>query len=44
MVVYENIYIDLDEFGNLVNITIEHAKKNAGLTEVAYQEMANKIA
>ena len=25
----ENLYIDLDRDGNLVNITIEHAKANA---------------
>jgi uncharacterized protein YuzE len=35
----ENIYIDLDRNGNLVNMTIEHAKANAGLREFAYQEM-----
>jgi len=35
----ENIYVDLDAEGNLVSMTIEHAKENAGLTEVAYQEM-----
>ncbi|MCY3867990.1 MAG: DUF2283 domain-containing protein [Gemmatimonadetes bacterium] len=27
----ENIYVDLDEEGNLVSMTIEHAKANAGL-------------
>jgi uncharacterized protein YuzE len=40
----ENIYLDLDIDGNLVNITIEHAKEKAGLTEFAYQEMVNQIA
>lgn len=35
----ENIYIDLDEKGNIVNMTIEHAKENAGLREFSYQEM-----
>ena len=35
----ENIYVDIDELGNLVSITIEHAKANAGLSEFSYQEM-----
>jgi uncharacterized protein YuzE len=35
----ENIYVDLDEDGNLVSMTIEHAKANAGLSEFSYQEM-----
>jgi len=35
----ENIYIDLDENGNIVSMTIEHAKVNAGLQEFSYQEM-----
>lgn len=40
----ENIYIDLDQNGNLVNMTIEHAKANAGLREFSYQEMAAQTA
>lgn len=35
----ENIYVDLDEEGNLVSMTIEHAKANAGLQEFSYQEV-----
>jgi len=35
----ENIYIDLDEKGNLVSMTIEHAKASAGLWEFSYQEI-----
>ena len=35
----ENVYIDIDRNGNLVNITIEHAKVNARLWEFSYQEM-----
>ncbi|MGB9498077.1 MAG: DUF2283 domain-containing protein [Dissulfuribacterales bacterium] len=35
----EDIYIDLDQHGNLVNITVEHAKAKAGLREFSYQEM-----
>lgn len=40
----ENIYIDLDNEGNLVNMTIEHAKENAGLSEFSYQEILNTVA
>lgn len=40
----ENIYIDLDEKGNIVNMTIEHAKDNAGLWEFSYQEMSHQTA
>ncbi len=35
-----NIYVDLDSKGNLVNMTIEHAKENAKLSEFSYQEVA----
>ena len=38
----ENIYIDIDEKGNIVNMTIEHAKANAGLREFSYQEMSHR--
>ena len=38
----ENVYIDLDAKGNLVNMTIEHAKENAGLTEFSYLEVPGK--
>jgi uncharacterized protein YuzE len=40
----ENIYVDLDQNGNLVNMTIEHAKANAGLREFSYQEMTAQPA
>jgi uncharacterized protein YuzE len=36
----ENIYIDIDIKGNIVSMTIEHAKDNAGLWEFSYQEMS----
>ncbi|MDL1974836.1 MAG: DUF2283 domain-containing protein [Deltaproteobacteria bacterium] len=35
----ENIYLDVDQNGNVVNMTIEHAKANVGLGEFSYQEM-----
>jgi uncharacterized protein YuzE len=37
----ENIYVDLDGAGNLVSMTIEHARTNARLPEVSYQEVAD---
>ena len=38
----ENIYIDIDEKGNIVNMTVEHAKANAGLWEFSYQEKSHQ--
>jgi uncharacterized protein YuzE len=40
----ENIYIDLDKRGNLVSMTIEHAKLMANLSEFSYKEVLNKTA
>ena len=40
----ENIYVDLDENGNIVSMTVEHAKANAGLWEFSYQEMPLRTA
>ena len=40
----ENIYIDVDEKGNIVSMTIEHAKHSAGLWEFSYQEMSRQTA
>lgn len=42
--VSENIYVDLDAEGNLVSMTIEHAKENASLREVTYQQMEAQTA
>lgn len=33
----EDIYIDLDERGNLVSMTIEHAEENANIMEFAFE-------
>ena len=35
----ENIYVDLDSKGNLVNITIEHAREYTRLPNLSYQHM-----
>ena len=37
--VSENIYIDLDSEGNLVSMTVEHAKKKANLGELGFQQI-----
>ena len=36
----ESIYVDLDSGRDIVSMTIERAKQNATLDEVAYQQMA----
>jgi uncharacterized protein YuzE len=38
----ENIYVDLDGSGNLVSMTIEHARTKAQLPEFSYQEVAGQ--
>jgi uncharacterized protein YuzE len=35
----ENLYVDLDENGNLVSMTIEHAKVQADISEVSFYRM-----
>ncbi|MDZ7759887.1 MAG: DUF2283 domain-containing protein [Desulfovermiculus sp.] len=40
----ENIYVDIDGQGNIVSMTIEHAKDNAGLWEFSYQDMSRQTA
>jgi len=39
----ENISVDLDDQGNLVSMTIEHARTNAQLQEFSYQEVARQV-
>jgi len=36
----ENLYVDLDERGNVVSMTIEHASLQADMREVAFQRIA----
>jgi uncharacterized protein YuzE len=40
----ENLYIDLDESGNLVSMTIEHAKDKASISEISYLQMEKSAA
>jgi len=42
--VTENIYLDLDEYGNIVNITIEHANTNANIQEFSFQRISEESA
>lgn len=35
----ENLYIDLDEKGNLVSMTVEHAKKQTNISELTFLQM-----
>jgi len=37
----ENIYIDLDASGNLVAMTIEHARQQANLPDLSYEQIEN---
>ncbi len=39
----ENIYIDLDTAGNLVAMTIEHARKQASLPHFSYKQIENEL-
>ena len=40
----ENIYIDLDAAGNLVSMTIEHAKQRTTLPDVVVQQFDQGVA
>ena len=35
----ENVYIDVDKKGNLVSMTIEHARECAQLPDLSYQQI-----
>jgi len=39
----ENIYIDLDTSGNLVAMTIEHARKQASLPSLSYEQIEKEM-
>ena len=40
----ENVYIDVDAQGNLVNMTIEHAKQRTTLPEVVVEQFDQGVA
>lgn len=35
----ENVCVDVDDQGNVVSITVEHARSNANLPELRYEEI-----
>lgn len=39
----ENIYIDLDGSGNLVAMTIEHARQQASLPYLSYEQIEQEV-
>lgn len=38
----ENVYIDLDVSGNLVSMTIEHARQKASLPYLSFEQIGEK--
>ena len=40
----DKLYIDLDKNGNLVSMTIEHAKKQANISEISFLQMEKEFA
>ena len=42
--VNENIYLDLDAQGNLVSMTIEHARAQTSLPELLFQQFEQTAA
>ena len=40
----ENIYIDIDKEGNLINMTIEHAVEKANIRNFSFETMNSKNA
>lgn len=40
----ENIYVALDSKGNLISMTIEHARTNAQLEEFSFVEVVGKAS
>jgi uncharacterized protein YuzE len=40
----ENLYLDLDEAGNPVNLTIEHARTTARLPDLSFTQIETRPA
>jgi len=40
----QNLYIDLDNQGNLVSMTIEHARLHANISEMSFLQMEKSPA
>lgn len=39
----ENTLVELDERGNVVSMTFEHAKSVANINDISFQQLANHI-
>ena len=39
----EDVYLDMDEEGHVVSITIEHASKRGDLSEFAFQRVSKEV-
>ena len=42
--VSEDIYLDLDNKGDLVSMTVEHAREKANISEVSFLQMETVVA
>jgi uncharacterized protein YuzE len=42
--VSEDIYLDLDGKGNLVSMTVEHAREKANISEVSFLQIEKVVA
>jgi len=40
----ENVLLDLDENGNIVSMTIEHAKQQANIDDFSFQQVRGSTA
>ncbi len=40
----ESIYLELDNNGNLVGMTIEHAQEQANISEISFKQMQSRAA
>jgi uncharacterized protein YuzE len=38
----EDLYLDFDRDGNVVSITIEHARQRASMPEITYRQVESK--
>ena len=42
--VSEDIYLDLDDKGNLVSMTVEHAREKANISEGSFHQIEKVVA
>ena len=41
--IHANVLIDLDEYGNLISMTIEHATQHMDIENFSYQKIVNEV-